>query len=98
MMASDAKIYAEFGKGSVSTGAFKVDALNLWCISIKELKEDMPIGTIIPKDYEFVGLNEIVLAFPDKNQMLSTLAALTNQDIDFICEKWRKAITEKEAV
>ncbi|SRR6266496_1033373 len=96
MMAPEAKIYAEFGLGTLAVGGSKVDDPEVWRISIRELKEAGPIGTEPTKNTYAIGQTEIILSFPTENQMIATLAAFTNNSFEVVYNKWKAAQAEKE--
>lgn len=92
-------VYAEFGKGKVSTGAYKVseEGEDFYCISIKEMEEALEVGNDVPKDVSRPNQNEIILSFPTENQMIAVLAAFTNKSFEVIHNKWKAAQAKKEA-
>lgn len=89
MMSSEAKIYAAFGEGSLVVGAFKITEPEVWCITIKELKQSEPVGSVIAKDAEIIGQTEIVMSFLSERHMLSVLAAFTNKSYEEALDKWK---------
>lgn len=96
MMASEAKIYVEFGAGSVAVGCFKVDDPELYCVSIRELAKAAPIGSIVLK-VDVIHNTEVILSFSTENQMIAVMAAFTNKSFEVVHNKWKAAQAEKEA-
>jgi len=96
-MAAEAKVYSEFGYGGLSVGGFKIPDPEMWCISIKEMKDKKEIGSSVDKDAEVVGSTQIILSFPTENQMIAVLAAFTNQSFEVVDNKWKASQAIEEA-
>lgn len=96
----DVVVYAEFGKGKISVGAFRHenDGELFYCLSIREIGEAKEVGSSLDKnEVEFVNANEIILSFPTENQMIAVLAAFTNKSFEVVDNKWKAAQAKKDA-
>lgn len=87
MMASEARMFAQFGSGTVSVGCNKLTGPpEQWYIKITETKKPVTIGQSLTED-DILHNQEIILTFPTKRQMIEVMAAFT----DKLCEEVEKA-------
>jgi hypothetical protein len=94
MINSVAKMYAQFGMGTVSVGCNKFKDLEQWFIKIREIKEVKRVGQLLTIDE--VELNqEIILTFPTEKQMIVVMAAFTNKTYDDVLEQFNAKKNEE---